>query len=178
MYGRLYRVLLICAALLPWLADVRLLAADTNTAQVEVAFDEDCEKIILRELPKAKQELVVTTYIITRACVIDAICRVAERKVPVKLKYDERLSDDSASMKRALEKMRKAGVACAAVKSRGSYGKMHDKFIVIDRQRVLTGSYNFTTTASKDNYENLVFIESPQVADEFIRAFERIKTTD
>lgn len=51
---------------------------------------------------------------------------------------------------------------------------MHDKFLVIDRQKVLTGSYNFTTTASKENYENLVLIEAPKIAEEFARAFERI----
>jgi phosphatidylserine/phosphatidylglycerophosphate/cardiolipin synthase-like enzyme len=39
---------------------------------------------------------------------------------------------------------------------------------------VLTGSYNFTTTASKENYENLVLLDSPEIAAEFIRAFEQI----
>ena len=53
---------------------------------------------------------------------------------------------------------------------------MHDKFIVLDRQKVLTGSYNYTTTASRENYENLVFIENAKIAEEFARAFERIHT--
>lgn len=164
--------------MLPCLTGLRVLAAVlTNTAdlvQVETAFDTECERVVLREIPKTKQELIVTTYIITRASVIDAICRVAERKVPVKLKYDERLADDSSGMKKALDKMRKAGVECTAVKFRSAYGKMHDKFIVIDRRQVLTGSYNFTTTASKENYENLVLLDSPKIAAEFIRAFEQI----
>lgn len=178
MRGRQHLTLLGVATLLLGLTSVRTLAATAtntvNAVQVEAAFEEDCERLVLREIPKARQELVVTTYIITRASVIDAICQVAERKVPVQLKYDERLAADSRGMKKALEKMRKAGVECAPVKFRSAYGKMHDKFVVIDRRRVLTGSYNFTTTASKENYENLVLIESPKIAEEFIHAFDQI----
>ncbi len=147
---------------------------NTNTAtQVDVAFDEDCERLLLREVAKAKKELLVATYIITRQSIVEAICRLAERKVPVKLKYDDRQSDYEG-MKKALEKLRKAGVVCTAIKFSSRYGQMHDKFLVMDRQRVLTGSYNFTTTASKENYENLVLIESPKIAEEYARAFDRI----
>jgi phosphatidylserine/phosphatidylglycerophosphate/cardiolipin synthase-like enzyme len=146
----------------------------TNTAtQVDAAFDEDCERLLLREVAKAKKELLVASYIITRQSIVEAIGRIAERKVPVKLKYDERQSDYEG-MRKALEKLRKAGVNCTAIKFSSRYGQMHDKFLVIDRQKVLTGSYNFTTTASKENYENLVLIEAPKIAEEFARAFERI----
>ncbi|TAN37663.1 MAG: DUF1669 domain-containing protein [Verrucomicrobia bacterium] len=149
-------------------------AVVTNgAAQIAVAFDEQCEYLLLREVPKTKKEVLVATYIITRPSIVEALCHLAEHKVPVKLKFDERQSD-YAGMKKALEKLRKAGVSCTAVKFRSSYAQMHDKFIVMDRQRVLTGSYNYTTTASKENYENLVLIESPPIAEEFAHAFDRI----
>jgi len=144
-----------------------------SATQVDVAFDDECERLLLREVPKTKKELLVASYIITRQSIVEAICRVAERKVPVKLKFDERQADYEG-MKKALEKLRKAGVTCTPIKFSSRYAQMHDKFIIMDRQRVLTGSYNFTTTASRENYENLVLIESPKVAEEFARAFERI----
>jgi phosphatidylserine/phosphatidylglycerophosphate/cardiolipin synthase-like enzyme len=147
---------------------------NANTAvQADVAFDEDCERLLLREVAKAKKELLVASYIITRQSIVEAISRIAERKVPVKLKYDDRQADYEG-MRKALEKLRKAGVTCTAIKFSSRYGQMHDKFLVIDRQKVLTGSYNFTTTASKENYENLVLLESPKIAEEFARAFDRI----
>lgn len=151
-------------------------AVVTNAAaatQVDVAFDEECERLLLREVPKVKKELLVASYIITRASIVEAICRAAERKVTVKLKYDERQSDYEG-MRKALDKLRKSGVTCTAIKFNNRFAQMHDKFLVMDRQRVLTGSYNFTTTASKENYENLVLIENAKTAEEFARAFDRI----
>ena len=64
-------------------------------------------------------------------------------------------------------------MTCTAIKFSSHDAQMHDKFIVIDRQKVLTGSYNYTMTASQENYENLVFIDCPKIADEFAHAFER-----
>jgi phosphatidylserine/phosphatidylglycerophosphate/cardiolipin synthase-like enzyme len=148
---------------------------NASATQVEAAFDGECERLLLREVPKAKQELLVAAYIITRAGIVDAICRAAERKVVVKLKYDERQAEYEG-MKTALEKLRRAGASCTAISFASSYAQMHDKFIVIDRQRVLTGSFNFTSTAARENYENLVLIEAAKTAAEFARAFERIRT--
>ena len=122
-----------------------------------------------------KKEMLVASYIITRPSIVEAICHVAEHKVTVRLKYDERQADYEG-MKKALDKLRKAGVSCTAVKFRSNYAQMHDKFIVMDHQKVLTGSYNYTTTASKENYENLVFIDNAKIAGEFAQAFDQIRT--
>ena len=51
---------------------------------------------------------------------------------------------------------------------------MHDKFAVIDNETVMTGSFNWTRTASERNYENIVMIKSAKIADKYIRAWEKI----
>ena len=146
--------------------------AAPRPAQVDVAFDGQCERLLLREVGKAKQELLVAVYVITRPAIVTALIRAAESKVKVLLKYDAGQAENQG-MAEALQRLRRAGVQCAAI-TFGRYGQMHNKFIVIDRARVLTGSYNFTTVASRDNYENLVLIESPDTAAEYARAFEII----
>lgn len=45
-------------------------------------------------------------------------------------------------------------------------GVMHHKFIAIDGQVVWTGSYNFTFNAQR-NYENLIRVDDPRIADQF-----------
>lgn len=51
---------------------------------------------------------------------------------------------------------------------------MHDKFCVIDFQKVITGSYNWTYKASQ-NSENVVIVNDPSVAAQFISRFEQQK---
>lgn len=52
---------------------------------------------------------------------------------------------------------------------------MHNKFCIIDNQKVITGSYNWTFKA-RMNDENIIVIESqPNVSAKFIEKFELIK---
>jgi phosphatidylserine/phosphatidylglycerophosphate/cardiolipin synthase-like enzyme len=57
----------------------------------------------------------------------------------------------------------------------GPRAKMHHKFTVVDRRIVLTGSYNYTTSATEANRENLVRIESYRVAGDYLAEFERLR---
>ena len=46
-------------------------------------------------------------------------------------------------------------------------GLMHDKFIIIDRNEVWTGSMNFTYSGTYDYNNNLIRIRSSQLADDY-----------
>jgi phosphatidylserine/phosphatidylglycerophosphate/cardiolipin synthase-like enzyme len=51
-------------------------------------------------------------------------------------------------------------------------GLMHQKFSVIDRKIVFTGSYNWTHSADTLNHENvLLFRDAGPLADEFRKVF-------
>ena len=69
----------------------------------------------------------------------------------------------------------KHGAECTAIHMKNDMASMHHKFTVIDRRVVITGSYNYTTSASRSNYENLVLLESPAAAEQFAAEFEKIK---
>jgi phosphatidylserine/phosphatidylglycerophosphate/cardiolipin synthase-like enzyme len=53
-------------------------------------------------------------------------------------------------------------------------GRMHHKVIIIDRQIVITGSYNFTANAEESNDENVVIIFSPDVTAKYLEEFQRV----
>jgi phosphatidylserine/phosphatidylglycerophosphate/cardiolipin synthase-like enzyme len=54
-------------------------------------------------------------------------------------------------------------------------GLMHQKFAVIDRRIVFTGSYNWTHSAESRNDENLLmFRDAGPLAEEYRKAFVRI----
>ena len=54
---------------------------------------------------------------------------------------------------------------------------MHHKVIIIDDRIVITGSFNFSKNANRSNDENIVIIDSPEIAaqynDEFRRLYKR-----
>lgn len=51
---------------------------------------------------------------------------------------------------------------------------LHHKFAVIDRQRVLTGSHNWSAAANENNDETFLVIEDATLADRFSAEFERL----
>jgi phosphatidylserine/phosphatidylglycerophosphate/cardiolipin synthase-like enzyme len=58
----------------------------------------------------------------------------------------------------------------------GTGSKMHHKFVILDQQTVLTGSYNWTVESEDENYENLVILDEAQPVEAFTREFEALWT--
>ena len=57
-------------------------------------------------------------------------------------------------------------------------GLMHDKFVVIDRVEVWTGSMNFTTGGGYRDNNNLIRIQSSKLAEDYTREFEQMFVED
>lgn len=53
-------------------------------------------------------------------------------------------------------------------------GLMHDKFMVLDRSEVWTGSMNYTTSGAYEDDNNLLRIRSTQVAEDYTVEFEEM----
>jgi len=53
--------------------------------------------------------------------------------------------------------------------------KLHHKFAVLDDQKVLTGSYNWTASGLRTNDENLLVIFSAVVASDYLTEMNRLK---
>jgi phosphatidylserine/phosphatidylglycerophosphate/cardiolipin synthase-like enzyme len=51
---------------------------------------------------------------------------------------------------------------------------MHNKFAIFDGKLMVTGSYNWTASAEKYNYENAVFITDPTAIDQYQKEFNEI----
>lgn len=45
---------------------------------------------------------------------------------------------------------------------RGSASKMHHKFVILDGETALTGSYNWTRESEDENYDNLAIFSDPE----------------
>jgi phosphatidylserine/phosphatidylglycerophosphate/cardiolipin synthase-like enzyme len=52
-------------------------------------------------------------------------------------------------------------------------GIAHNKIMIIDREVVITGSFNFTRAAEENNSENLLIIRNKELAREYLENWER-----
>jgi phosphatidylserine/phosphatidylglycerophosphate/cardiolipin synthase-like enzyme len=54
------------------------------------------------------------------------------------------------------------------------YAIMHNKFVIVDREAVETGSFNFTAAAERSNAENLLVLQDPSLAQRYGQEWERL----
>jgi phosphatidylserine/phosphatidylglycerophosphate/cardiolipin synthase-like enzyme len=95
----------------------------------------------------------------------DAFRRGVEvRLVLDRLKYDE--------TRATRELLGNSHIPFALLTGRqGSKSKMHHKFVILDGQIVLTGSYNWTLESEEQNFEDVVILRDPQSVANYSREF-------
>lgn len=69
------------------------------------------------------------------------------------------------------QEMKDAGVE---VRQDANPYTLHHKVMVIDREWVITGSYNFSNNAFRDNNENLLVLQSLPLAQRYAQGVEAI----
>ena len=177
---RLRRVLAV-AALLGALSPATVGAAhaarctDSPDGAVSSAFSPSggALQLVLRAIDEAHDRIRVAAYSFTSSDVARALVRARRRGVDVAVLVDWKanLDDDARYARHALGALRNAGIA---VRSIDAYPLFHDKYMVIDRRTVQTGSFNYTYSAAHRNAENvLVLWNAPDVAARYLADWER-----
>lgn len=146
-----------------------VVTVDGKAVEVYFSPDDGVAKNVLAELKQAQDSIDVLAYSFTRDDFADAI--VARVKAGVKFRGAFDASQVESNIGGEYDFFRKAGYA---VRLDGIPGLLHDKVMIIDRQVVITGSYNFTATAEKTNDENLVIIHDPAVAAQYLQHFNQV----
>lgn len=153
------------------------------TGEIEVAFspNEGAEALVIKTIYSAKKEIRMLAYSFTSAPVVEALIRAKKRGVDVALVADEKsnVSDKEdgggrggkAKSRAALSALVNAG---CDVRTISVYPIHHDKVIVVDRQTVELGSFNYSAAAANKNSENvLVNWNNPKLAEVYMQHFER-----
>lgn len=121
---------------------------------------------ILQVLEGARQEVFVAAYVLTDERVVEALVRAHRRGAAVRVVIDGRNLVNSRT-----EPLRRAGIE---VRQDGNPYTMHHKVMVVDNTWVITGSYNFTNSGFRRNNENLLVLNSPELAQRYRQEVERI----
>ena len=168
---------------LPGLAPSRVFAGLLflgGCASTTVVFTpaDDPMPLLEGELNAAQESVDVAIYTFTYDPIADLLIEARMRGAKVRVLVDEHQSRLPAADQSGgavgqfelLEDLEEEGVTvCRRPGEDG--GILHHKFAVIDRQTVVTGSYNFTDAATNRNLENLMVLSDPMLAEQFASAF-------
>jgi phosphatidylserine/phosphatidylglycerophosphate/cardiolipin synthase-like enzyme len=131
--------------------------------------DDHAEAALLSLLDNAQSSIDFLAYSFTSDPLSEAIRNRAEAGVRVRGVMDaEQVKSNRGT---EYDRFRTVGLD---VRLDGDPGLMHHKVLIIDRQIVVLGSYNFTASAEKSNDENVIVIHNPEIAARFLQEFRRI----
>lgn len=145
--------------------------AATITVEALFAPGDKVARRIVELIDDAKHDIKVQAYSFTNSAITNALSAAKRRGVDVQVIEDdgEYLNINGFS-KIKLDSLKAAG---AKIYLDGAHAIAHNKIMIIDantlQHAVITGSYNFTQAAEKNNAENVVLIRnSPQLAAEYL----------
>jgi len=120
----------------------------------------------------AQTSVDVAIYQLDLSDVTQAVLDAKKRGATVRVVTDiDILEDDKENP--SFKQLQKAGIK---VVGGNSNAIMHNKFVVVDRAAVWTGSWNFTESETYRNNNNAIVIRSPELALNYIATFEKMFT--
>ncbi|MCX7648652.1 MAG: phospholipase D-like domain-containing protein, partial [Elusimicrobiales bacterium] len=127
----------------------------------------DTENKLAKLIDSAKKSVDAVTFTFSSKPIADAIIRAHNRGVKVRFLEDKDMAKASVMAKMVYD----AGVPFRWTGGRNEKGAMHNKFIILDGQVLGTGSFNFTTNASVNSFENIVFTNDETIGNAYASKF-------
>jgi len=125
---------------------------------------------LIAYIDAAQNTIHIASFEFNLTPVAEALIAAHQRGVEVKWVTDDEhgLEADEEDDHGQFAMLEQAGIE---IKGDGRSALMHDKFWIFDNQRVWTGSTNITSNGNFRNNNNVIIIESPQVAAIYEREF-------
>lgn len=153
-------------------ATLRADAGETVSCKVKALFPSQgsVSEAVIQEIRQTRSMLSLAIYGFDNRELAEELAKLVRRRINVRVKIDSAKSMEKRESK-IVEYLRAAGVRVQAV---APEGRNHNKFAVIDQDKVVTGSYNWTLKAEK-NWENLLILDCPELAKLYVREWEAIQ---
>jgi len=144
-------------------------------AAVSSAFSPsgDALALVIQAIDQAHSSIHMAAYLLTSSDVARALVQAKKRgvRVQVLLDWKGNLDEDARYARHAIGILRNGDIA---VRSIDAYAIFHDKYMVIDRRTVQTGSFNYTYAAAHRNAENVLVVwNAPELAARYLADWQR-----
>jgi len=142
----------------------------TNTLpQVYFSPNGGCTDAIVKEIGKAKSEIFVQAYSFTSKEIAKALIDAHKRGIHVEIILDKSNKSQKYS---ATDFTFNMGIPTFID---AEHAIAHNKIMIIDKETVITGSFNFTKAAEGKNAENLLILKSKELAKVYIDNWNKHK---
>jgi phosphatidylserine/phosphatidylglycerophosphate/cardiolipin synthase-like enzyme len=128
------------------------------------------DKALADAIDQARISVDVAIYDLNLWSVRDALIRAHRGGITVRLVTDSDNMDEQE-----IQDLKDAGIKVLGDRQEGL---MHDKFVIIDRLEVWTGSMNFTTGGGYTDNNNLIRLRSSKLAEDYTHEFEQMFVDD
>jgi len=127
----------------------------------------NADKHLVAKIDATERTLDIAAHEIDSYLIANAIIAAHQRGVRVRIVGESNYADENA-----MQNIRAAGIP--VVFDGRPESLMHNKFLVFDEHRIWTGSMNLTWNGANRNNNNSVWIDSPELAQNFIAEFEEM----
>lgn len=144
---------------------VVLLLNTTLASKLDVCFTppSGCSEKIIEEINNSKASIYVQAYGFTSKKIADSLINAHLRGVKVQV-----ILDRSNMSKKGYSKLMDLKEAGINISLDIVPGIAHNKVMIIDEKKVITGSFNFTEAADKRNSENVIIIEDKETVKQYL----------
>ena len=124
---------------------------------------QSCGDVIVSNVTSAKSSVYIQAYGFTSEKIIQALIDAKNRGMSVEI-----ILDRSNFQKKKLDTIKLLHKHGILVYQDNTKGIAHNKVMIIDNKKVITGSFNFTKNADYNNVENVVIIDDRNIANKYL----------
>ncbi len=169
LFHRLF-LLLVLALLVACRPAVRPTPGPAVSTQQILVLPDDGTGQVIELIQKAQKSIRFKIYLLTDDEMTAALVRAANRGVDVRVILEQNPTGGGESNRATFDKLQQNGVSIHWAPAR--YRLTHEKSLLIDDQRVLVGTFNYTPSSFKRNREYGVLIDDPALVREIAAIFD------
>ena len=144
-------------------------AFNVDVANVCFSPNGGCTEAIVKEISQAKSGIYVQAYSFTSAPIAKALVDAHKRGIKVEVILDKSQKKEKYTSATFLTN------ADIPTYIDSIHAIAHNKIMVIDKETVITGSFNFTKAAEEKNAENLLILKSKELASQYLTNWTKHK---
>ncbi|WP_341757115.1 MULTISPECIES: phospholipase D family protein [unclassified Candidatus Tisiphia] len=138
---------------------------ETDNLNVCFTPPSGCGSLIAQEISKAKDSIYIQAFGLTSQKIVDQLIKAKQNGVEIRVLLDRSNLHDRYSK---MHELKRAGIDVSIDKVPGI---AHNKIMIIDKSKVITGSFNFTNAADNRNAENVLLIENSDIAETYLQSW-------